>query len=308
MRLILYLAASLLAICGTGTAQQINVGHTTVVMTDASRGNRKIPADIYYPSASGGADAPVLALQDRKYPVICFAHAYFTRADSYSNIWETLVPEGYIMIFPKTEEGMFPSHYAFAEDILFILAEATRYGRDERSMFHNLVDTMNCAMGHSMGGGSSWLAASLSPGTIRSVVLLTPLFTKALASTADISRTMPLLIMSGSNDCITSTSNHSMPIYNQSAASHKTLIEINGANHCNMGEKMALCNAGEAMTLCTATISKEEQHAIIERYLVPWLRHFLKGDTDAGIHLDQTLKTDTSISFYGLSRNPQPAT
>lgn len=298
MKLRCFIKAVLLTFCVGVNAQPWNIGNIPVEMTDNDRGGRKVPVDIYYPSEEGGPGSPIIIRPGQRYPVICFAHGYLLRADSYSNIWEALVPEGFIMIFLKTEPGMFPSHHALAEDMVFALAEAGRYGRDKESMFYNLVDTMNCVMGHSMGGGASWLAAAKSPGTIKAVVPLTPLYSKALSAEAESNRAMPLLIIAGSNDCITSTSNHSMPIYDQSTANNRTLIEIKGANHCNMGEKMALCNVGEALSLCRAAISKEEQHAVIERYLVPWLRFHLKGDVDAGALLDQTLQNDEAVSFF----------
>jgi pimeloyl-ACP methyl ester carboxylesterase len=280
-------------------AAETGIGHISVEMTDRERGNRKVPVNIYYPSEENGEGAAIKAVPEQKYPVICFAHGYLLQAEAYSNIWESLVPEGFIMIFLKTEEGMFPSHNALAEDMVFALAEAGRYGRDEESVFYNLVDTMNCVMGHSMGGGASWLAAAKSPGTVKTVAPLTPLYSKALSAETERIRTMPLLVISGSNDCITSTANHSMPIFNESAAGEKTLIEIKGGSHCQVGEKMALCRMGEAFSLCRAAISKEEQHAVMERYLVPWLRFHLKGDVEAGKLFDQTLKADEAVRGTG---------
>jgi pimeloyl-ACP methyl ester carboxylesterase len=304
----LFFKAVLLTLSVSVNAQPLNIGHVSVEMRDSERGNRKVPVDIYYPSEEGGYGAKVSKSPDEKYPVICFAHGYLLHADAYSNIWEALVPEKYIMIFLKTETGMFPSHEALAEDMVFALAEAGRYGRDRESMFYNLVDTMNCVMGHSMGGGASWLAAAKNPAAIKAVVPLTPLYSKALSAETESIRTMPLLVISGSKDCITSTANHSMPIFHESAGDEKTLIEIKGGSHCQVGEKMALCEMGEALSFCGASISKAEQHAVIERYLLPWLRHHLKGDVEAGELFDQTLPDDEAVSFFGISRHLTPDT
>ncbi|MFO7575635.1 MAG: alpha/beta fold hydrolase [Bacteroidales bacterium] len=288
----------LLLTCGWNAAADVHIGHISVEMTDNERGNRKIPVDIYYPSEDGGPGSSIIISKGQRYPIICFAHGYLLQADLYPNIWEALVPEGFIMIFLKTETGLFPSLHELAEDMVFALAEAERYGRDEESMFYNLVDTMNCVMGHSMGGRASWLAAAKSPETIKAAVLLAPLYKEASGPEAETNRNMPLLIISGSNDCITSTANHAMPLYNESTGDKSTLIEIKGGSHCQMCEDMALCRFGEAVSLCKAAISREEQHAVIERYLVPWLRFYLKGDADAGALFDSRLSSDAAVSFF----------
>ena len=79
--------------------------------------------------------------------------------DSYTYIRDALVPQGFIIAFPKTEGELFPSHMDLAMDISFILRKISEYGSDNSSIFFNRIQRMNCAMGHSMGGGSAVLAA-----------------------------------------------------------------------------------------------------------------------------------------------------
>jgi hypothetical protein len=64
-----------------------------------------------------------------------------------------------------------------------------------------------------------------------------------------------------------------------------------------MASKNSACSTGERMLGCRAGISREEQHEILKRYLVPWLQFHLKGNLEAGTEFDDLLNTDKSVGF-----------
>ena len=152
------------------SSQSFQIGHTSISFVDSSRGNRKIRTEIYYPSDTAGKNAAISETFPGKFPVICFGHGYQMSWDSYKYIRDSLVPHGFIIAFPKTEKELFPSHMDFAKDIAFILEEMHESGKNPSSVFYNRVDSMNCAMGHSMGGGSAILAARFS-SSVRSTCI-----------------------------------------------------------------------------------------------------------------------------------------
>jgi len=271
-------------------------GKTSLVFREDSQGGRKISADVYYPSDSGETDSPLTLQSTERFPVICFNHGYLINPDAYSNIREALIGEGYILIFPKTELGMFPSHKSMAMDTGLVLRKIQELGKDTSSIFFDRVDTIMCVMGHSMGGGISFAAAE-SFSFIHCLVAMAPFDTRPSAIKAAEKVDIPALIISGDNDCVTPADKYSLPLYEALASRGKTIIHIKGGTHCQMAGKNTLCRIGESLKFCRAEISMEEQHKIINRYLIPWLNFHLKGDSEAGKLFDRGAGSDTAIAF-----------
>ena len=98
-------------------AQSSDVGYQSLELYDANR-NRLVPVEIYYPldndnNISGG-----------DFSVLVFGHGFLMEWTAYENFWTSLVPEGYVLCFPRTEMSLTPSHQDFGEDIKFIAGMA----------------------------------------------------------------------------------------------------------------------------------------------------------------------------------------
>jgi predicted dienelactone hydrolase len=275
-------------------SQTFNIGHTMLSMTDSERGNRKVPVEVYYPADSFGDNVPVCTAGSMKFPVLCFAHGYLMSWGSYTYISDLLVPEGYIIAFPKTEGELFPSHMDMAMDISFILRKISEYGSDKSSIFFNSVQRMNCAMGHSMGGGSAVLAAG-SDTSIAALAVLAPADTRPSAIKSAPSVKIPALIISGENDCITRPEAHQVPIFNGLSSISKLMIMIKGGSHCQMADKSFPCNLAELTCGPAPSVTREDQQKIIIRYLVPWLNYHLKGDSSSADKLASLIASDTCV-------------
>src|SRR6476620_5150956 len=87
--------------CVNCTAQ-FQIGHTTMTFIDPSRGNRAVETEIYYPADVAGDDTTI-AFGIEKFPIIAFGHGFLMGWNAYENIWTAVVPQGFIMAFPKTE-------------------------------------------------------------------------------------------------------------------------------------------------------------------------------------------------------------
>ena len=79
---------------------QYQIGHYTKTFHDPVRLDRQIETKIYYPTAI--IEDTTLTAQGQ-FPVIIFGHGFLMDWNSYQNLWEEFVPNGYIMVFPTTE-------------------------------------------------------------------------------------------------------------------------------------------------------------------------------------------------------------
>ena len=295
--LLLLLAATLniILLNIAANAQPFAIGKTSITFTDAARNGRSIPTDIYYPAQQAGTNTSVVA-GTQKFPVISIGHGFVMSVDAYANLWNMLVPEGYIVALPRTETSLAPSHENFGKDLAFVIDAITLLNQNSSSLFFNRIDSMNCVMGHSMGGGAAHLAAAGS-NNIKSVATLAAAETNPSAIAAAGNTTIPALVFAGANDCVTPPANHQLPIYNALKSACKTYISINGASHCQMAESNFNCNFGESTCSPGPAISRADQHAVIKSYLIPWLNYQLKKDCNQARIFDNLMKTDTKITY-----------
>jgi pimeloyl-ACP methyl ester carboxylesterase len=279
-----------------GFSQLYQIGHTTVNFTDTSRGNRVIATEIYYPADVAGDNVAMTTSTTDAFPVLCFGHGFVMTWDAYQNYWNFLVPNGYIMAFPKTEGSIAPSHLDYGKDLSFVLDQLTVLGNTPTSVFYNRISPMNAVMGHSMGGGASFLAAQLNT-TIKALVNFAPAETNPSAIQATASIQIPALIFSGGNDCVTPPNTNQIPMYNGLLSNCKTLITILGGSHCQMANTNFLCSVGESSCSPQPTITRTAQQNNINTYLLPWLDFQLKGNCEQGNAFDTQIVSDTGIAF-----------
>ena len=277
-------------------AQPFAIGKTTITFTDGSRNNRVIETDIYYPASQSGTNVPVAGGSNIRFPVISIGHGFVMAVDAYANLWNMLVPEGYIVALPKTESSFSPSHANFGRDLAFVIDTITQLNDKSNSIFFNKVDNMNCVMGHSMGGGAAHLAAAGNT-KIKAIATLAAAETNPSAIGAAGPLQIPALVFAGSNDCVTPPANHQTPIYNALKSNCKTYLTIKGGSHCQMAESNFNCNFGEATCTPAPSISRIQQHAVIKSYLIPWLQYQLKQDCNAARAFDNLMKNDNNVSF-----------
>lgn len=280
----------------TGTSQIYLTARTTLHLTDSQRGNRRITAEVYYPASEEGKDIPVAENSQTKFPVLCFGHGYLLPEKAYRNLWEGLVPAGYIVAFPEKEKGMFPSHRQLAEDLAFVLKYFRSAGEQEGSLFYGRISQTNCCMGHSMGGGSAVLAAALDP-TIGALALLAPYDTRPSATDAAAGIEIPVLIIAGDHDCVTPPEKHQLPLFRNLKSPDKTIITIIGGSHCQMTSSSVLCRMTEKSCRPAPAISAEDQHALISKTLILWLNSRLKGIDNDRNSLTEWLGQEQTIRF-----------
>ena len=276
--------------------QTFQIGHTTINFIDSSRSNRTIAAEIYYPSDTAGDNVAITNATTITFPVLSFGHGFVMTWNAYQNFWSFLVPKGYIMVFPKTEGSLSPSHLDFGKDLAFLIDQMNVLGNNSASLFYNRISPMNCVMGHSMGGGASFLAAQIN-SNIKTLVNFAPAETNPSAIQAAATIAIPSLVFAGVNDCVTPPVSNQIPMYNGLASSCKTLISIIGGSHCQMANNNFFCGVGESSCTPQPTITRTAQQNSINSYLLPWLDFQLKGNCSQGNLFDTQIVMDNAITF-----------
>ncbi|MCB0767165.1 MAG: dienelactone hydrolase family protein, partial [Flavobacteriales bacterium] len=195
-------------------AQPFSIGTTTVTFIDEARGGRAIPCEVAYPAVNAGTDVPVAP---GMFPVVVLGHGFVMTVGAYANFREALVPEGYVLVLPTTEGGLLPNHSAFGTDLAFCASAFQAAGADDGSPFFGHIATTSALMGHSMGGGAAILGAAAS-SDFNAVVCFAPAETNpsAIAAAGDVDA--PLLILSGSQDCVTPPNDNQLPMYQAAPA------------------------------------------------------------------------------------------
>jgi alpha-beta hydrolase superfamily lysophospholipase len=237
-----------------------------------------------------------MADTDRKFPVISFGHGFMLSAESYRHMADWLVPEGFVVVFPLKERGLHPSHAMLAEDLAFAIRQLSLRETESNSLFFNRIDSVGYVMGHSMGGGSAVLAAASHP-EIKGLVLFAPFNTAPSAIEAAKRVDAPVLIFAGSHDCVTPPDSHQVPIYEALASYDKTLISITGGTHCGMTAPDVLCSLGELTCRSGKGLDRDQQHAILSRYLLPWLKSRIKGGGGEPELMLKMLMKDEQVTY-----------
>jgi hypothetical protein len=290
---------------------QHQIGHTTITFQDASRGNRDIETEIYYPAQITGTNT--VAIQDT-FPVVVFGHGFVMAWDAYQNVWEKFVPQGYILVFPRTEGSIISTdHQAFGLDLQFLVNQIQVEGATPSSLLFNVVAPETALMGHSMGGGAAFLAAdSLSNNTnLKTLVGLAP----AESSTNGVSSinsakniAVPSVIFSGSQDGVTPPTDHHIPMYDSLASSCKIFISITGGAHCYFANSNFACDFGEGTSSSGISITRTEQHDTYFDFVGLWFDYTLKYNCNAFNEFNDSLNTSNRITNNQVcTANPTPA-
>ena len=265
---------------------QFSIGHTTITFNDPSRtggfgtgggAGRQIQTEIYYPSFTAGENTAVASFPN--FPVIVFGHGFAMSWDAYSNIWQHLVPQGYILAFVRTEGSLIPapSHGDFGDDLALVATKMLALNGNVGSLFNGKVKQKVVNMGHSMGGGATMLAAE-NNSSIAGIVGLAPAETNPSAVSVCGNISVPALIFSGSNDGVTPPIDNHLPMYQGLASACKSYVSITGGAHCYFANSNFNCDFGESTSSQGISITRAEQQQKTFEILDPWLHYVLNTD------------------------------
>lgn len=249
---------------------QFPVGHTTIVFNDASR-DRNISCELYYPATTSGEDVVVA---EGNFPVLIFGHGFAMNFNNYSSLRAAIIPQGYVLAFVATVGGFAPDHEQVGMDYAFVAGEMLAENTNTQSLFFGKLNNRTGMMGHSMGGGCSWLAASGNPD-IDCLIGLAPAETTTSAISAASGVTAPVLVFSGSSDGVTPPADNHIPIFENSQSECKVFVNIAEGSHCGYADNQTLCDFGE---LTFNGLSRESQQAAVFPIILYWLNYHLRDE------------------------------
>jgi dienelactone hydrolase len=283
-------------------SQNFQIGNISTSFVDPDRNNRNIGTQIFYPAVSSGSNTPVA---EGIFPVVVFGHGFVMGYGAYQFLWEALVPQGYIVALPTTEGSFSPSHVDLGLDLAFLIEKFKSEGLDENSVFYGKVAANAALMGHSMGGGASFLGAADNP-SVTTLVTFAAAETNPSAIAAAANVQASAIVFSAENDCVTPPPQHQIPMYQALQNEKKVRININGGGHCLFNDYNLLCAIGEGSCTPNPTISREEQQQIVLDYLIPFFDFQLKGNHNSWLDFYDLLYTGQGITFEdGWTNVPQ---
>jgi len=283
----LMIALSLICLSATGVRAQYAVGTADVTYYDPARNDRPVPCDLYYPALADGPGQPVAEPPAVGFAAVAFGHGFQMSADLYGWVAENLARMGCVVALPRTAGELFPDHGEFGLDLAFVCRELRDAGDDPGSPFHGRMGPRTAVMGHSMGGGSSFLAAAGDP-SITAVANFAAAETNpsAIAACGQLER--QVLVFAGTNDCVAPPGQHQLPMYEALGGGSRTYVNIEGASHCQFNDYTLLCTLGE---FCSADISRLEQQNLTWQLLELWTQAVLFLDANAASSFQALLAT-----------------
>jgi pimeloyl-ACP methyl ester carboxylesterase len=291
----------LLVPIGGAVAQLFAIGSTTITFVDPSRNNRNIACEVYYPANGPGNNQPVAP---GRHPVLSFGHGFVMGVNSYYNLRDAFVPQGYILVLPTTEGGFSPSHGNFGLDLAFVIAGMQARGADPASPFFERVASTAAIMGHSMGGGAAFLGASAPQVTTVVTYAAAETNPSAIAAAGGLQK--PVLVLAGSQDCVTPPASNQLPMYNAVPSGCKAYVNLTGGGHCNFANSNFNCGFGEITCGGGGSLGRPAQQALTHQYTLLWLARYLKDDPAAGAQFEALLAAGQGIASQAVFANCPP--
>ena len=281
--------------------------------TTITNGTMTFHARIWYPVSASADDASgttssssssaAAAAPPTTFPIISFAHCLFGGDGWYDYVVQTLVPAGYIFASTGFHDFFTADAMQMSRTQVLMRTTVRAMGQDPTSPLYGIVGNISALMGHSLGGSSSLLTAELAPpGDFVSVVTLSACMVKDVKAVK-----LPLLVLTGTHDCICPAKSNSIPVYDLAGSACKMLGNINNATHCNFAQFTVLPDLVD--TACTVVekatgevigcgnikdkhIPVQQQFQLVSRYVLPYFEWTLKGAKDARVQLLDDLKQD----------------
>jgi dienelactone hydrolase len=274
-------------------AQTFPVGHMSVNFKDVSRtggysisggvttntaNGRDIGAEVYYPATVSGNNQPVASGQ---FPIVVFGHGFVMGWDSYDNIYNQLAAKGYIVLLPRTEGSFSPNHGDFGNDLKFLAAAGLNLNSvttpSSLTVFNGKVLQKAAIGGHSMGAGSSYLAAA-NNNNIECMFNCAAATTNPSSINSASLITVPTLVISGARDCVADTTvqnNHYVAL----ASTKKFHVILKQLTHCDFGDgSNSNCVLGQSTSGCGNQVSNSLAFPRYMNYIEPFLAAHLKND------------------------------
>jgi len=289
----------------------VDFSKSSVTLHDPVR-ERDIPTIVWSPTS--GSD----------YPLVLLNHGAGTGADGYTYMAEALAAQGYVVAaFNEC------SSKCTQEDYMMDIAAVRDIMRTSKD-YAALLSGKSIGVGHSLGGGTQFVSADAdvvkncnghSPcnggysGDIDGLVGMAAGFifdndpvVPVPAGTPDpfvssAKLKIPVLFLSGTNDCMVKSENENYPAYqNMTKSPCRIFANVDGADHCQFEHQGALalfaCKAIEGVIGCKPSMSPGVQQALSAKYTALFADYVTKNDLGALQSLMDGFGSDSGIKSF----------
>jgi dienelactone hydrolase len=277
-------------------------GVRTITMTKQSVVDptqpRVLDTVVWYPTTAGAGpvdtatggvvDAPLDA-SGGPYPVLMFSHGSCGYPLQSTFLLPLIASRGYVVVAPPhpgntifefptcgTPQVQLSSAVERPQDVIFALDQMLAASADPASPFSGALDASRIGMsGHSFGGFTTFLVVA-QDARFKVAVPMAPATPRAQASLA-----VPSLLMLGAIDSVIDLTTARQAYAN--SASPKYKVEIEHAGH------YAFSNGCFPSADCNppTTLTQDEAHAPVLRWVIPFLERYLKGDDRFAAFFDE---------------------
>lgn len=292
-------------------ATAVEFSKTSVTLHDPVRA-RDIPTLVWTPKTGSN------------YPLVLLNHGAGTGADGYTYMAESLAEKGYVVAaFNECASKCTQEDYMM--DII-----AVRDVIGSSGSYKGLLSGKAIGVGHSLGGGTQFVSADIDvvkncnghtpcnggySGQIDGLVGMAAGFifdndpvVPVPADTPDPFAsaerlTIPVLFLSGTNDCMVKSANENYPAYQSMTKSPcRVFANVDGADHCQFEKQGAMalfaCKLIESTMGCKPTMSPDAQQSLSAKYTGLFADYVTKGDSSALQSLMDGLGSDSGISSF----------
>lgn len=196
---------------------------------DPNRNNRQILTWIYYPIDNENPAAV--------FPYYIFGHGWTGNCTYYTTFTNALTNLGFIIAYPRTEEGYFVNTEALALDMVFLKEALYLETLNFSSPLYTKIDTLAIVGGYSMGGACAVAASYYEPDYASLITLAAAPRTWLNLYPSSINMALQVeassITFSGSDDTVAPPSTNQIPIYNNLVSDYKSFISFTGQVHEN---------------------------------------------------------------------------
>jgi len=256
---------------------KLKVGVTTVTAVDASRENRTLPTELWYPARRAGRDATPLP---RKYPLVIIAHGLCGSRLYYDYLATHLASWGFVVAAPDftgfTRADCDALRFGSLDDLPLDLSFVCRD-------LHDLVGPLATWAQHVRGiptglvgnslGGAAAVGAARIDGSFTTIVGLAPAVTPDLAA-AVAGHGRAWMIMGATADDTVSLTNLIEPFF-AGLSAPAFLVRFTGGSHTGFSDENPE----------TEPDPRQAQHDVTKRYATPFLLKYLAHKNKFGRRL-----------------------
>lgn len=277
-------------------------GVRTITMTKPSvvdpQQPRVLDTVVWYPTApgagpidggTGGVQNAPVDTSGGPYPVLLFSHGSCGYPLQSTFLLPLIASRGYVVIAPPhpgntffefpncgTPQAQIASAQERPQDMIFVLDQMLAANADAGSDFFGVLDPDRIGMsGHSFGGFTTFFVTNLDP-RIKVAIPMAPA-TPGDEAMLDV----PFLLMLGNVDSVVDNPTARTAYANSPSPKYK--VEIEHAGHYAFSN---LCFPS-ADCMPPTTLTQDEAHAHVLRWVVPFLEWKLRGDDTFAAFFEQ---------------------